>query len=236
MEYLSMDAPVEIKEKFDRVTQDVDEILRIAHQHFKTDIDGQISFSFTISAPRDVLTDFERAQSVNFVTRFDSLPVFQEIKIREENGKYFLNNLDEIRHVLNEYRSIIQNKKDSIHFQQIHKFCREKLLNNDHAKDLSITVNHATRGDVTHEFAQVLDEHYKVIKSIIKHCEFGYIYNGILQHSDHRHTKRFWEEYVSGEINYVFAKHALLASNIKILLSWHYKLYSVLTFPRLGGL
>lgn len=231
-----MDAPKEIQDKLNEVSEEVERMLQIAHGHFETDISGPISFKYTISAPRDVLTDFERAQSVCFVTRYDALPVFEKINIVEEQGSYYFGNFHEVRYLLNEYRSIIQNKTDSIHFQHIHRFCRDKLLNNDHSKDLSITVEHSDRGDITQEFIKVLNEHYKAIRSLVNQCEFGYIYNGILQHSDHRYSHRFWEEYSSGKANYVFAKHALIASNIKMLLGWHYRLFSAMTFPKLGAL
>jgi len=231
-----MEVPQEIQEKFDSINQDVERILEIAHNHLETDVSGEISFKYTISAPRDVLTDFERAQSVCFVTRYDALPTFKSVSIQEQNGRFYFGNFNEARYVLNEYRSIIQNKKDSIHYQKIHRFCRDKLLNDDHSKDLSIEVTHKDKGDITDEFAKSLDEQYKAIKSIIKHCEFGYIYNGILQHSDHRFTDRFWKEYSSGEVNYIFAKHALILGNIKMLMEWHYRLFSVMTFPKLGPL
>ena len=229
-----MGVPLDISEKLDVVTQDIHRILEVANSHLVTDITGEINFTFTISAPRDVLTDFERAQSVCFVSRYEALPVFKKISITEDNGRCHFGNIHDARHVLNEYRSIIQNKKDSIHYQKIHRFCREKLLNDDHSKDLSIVVNHKDRGDITLDFAKSLDEQAKAIKSIIRHCEFDYIYNGILQHSDHRYTKRFWDEYSSGEINYTFAKHALIAGNIKVLMEWHHRLFSVMTFPKLG--
>ncbi|WP_028114878.1 hypothetical protein [Ferrimonas kyonanensis] len=231
-----MEQQSRIEEKLDIVRMDVDRIVALAHAHLKTDISGGISFRYEISAPRDVLTDFERAQSICFVARFDALPTIESVNVNEVNGKFYLNNVSEIRSALNEYRSIVQNKKDSIHYQKIHKFCREKLLNADHSKDLSITVNHESRGDITQEFAKYLDESCKAIRTIINHCEFGYIYNGILQHSDHRFSSRFLEEYSSGEANYTFIKHAFILGHIRELLSWHHRLYSALTFPKLGAM
>lgn len=228
--------PEDIQAKFNAMHAEVDHILKLAHQHIKTDISGKISFKFTSSAPRDYFTDYERAQSICFIARYELLPIFENADIHMNNGKYFLKNYSEARYVLNEYRPIVQNEKDSIYYQKVHKLCREKLLNNDPSKGLSITVKHKDRGDITSEFATYLGENCKAIKSIIKNCEFSYIYNGILQHSDHKFTKRFLKEYSSGVTNYVFMKHALIVSNVKFLLSEHYRLLNVLIFPKLGPL
>lgn len=231
-----MDLPKDIQDKINKVHADVDHRLAVAHRHLVTDITGNISFAFSISAPRDVLTEHERAQSICFVTRYDALPEFSRINVVRREEGLFVSNLTEMRAVLNEYRSIIQNKKDSIHYKHIHKFVRDKLLNEDDSKDLSITANHQERGDITKEFCKALDERSKAIRSLIKYSEFSYIYNGILQHSDQATSHRFLEDYSSGEINYIFMYHALIASNIKYLLGWHYRLFNVLTFPKIGPL
>ncbi len=202
----------------------------------KTVISGRYSFHFKFSGGRDILTDFERAQSICFISRYESLPKFKKLKIAKINGKYVFENLWEARSVLNEYRPIIQNKKDSVYYCNVHKVCREKLLNTDSLKDLSITVNHLQDGDITIKFSRFLNEQCKAIKTILARCEFDYIYNGILQHSDQKFTNRFKEEYSSGEINYVFIKHALIVDKIKILLEDHYGLLKHLTSPSLGPL
>jgi hypothetical protein len=231
-----MEPPSEIRHKLDEVIKEVKSILEIAGSCIQIDVSGQLKFTFSISAPREVLIDIELAQSTCFLTRFKAMPVFERVSVKENNGSFYFDNIDESRYVLNEYRSIIHNINDSIHFQKIHKFCREKLINNDHTKDLTIVVNHKERGDITHEFVKHMDERYKAFKSVIKHCEFDYIYNGILQHSDHKYTERFRGEYTSGKVNYVFAKHAYIVGYIRWLMETHYKLLSVTTFPKLGPL
>lgn len=233
---MSHKLPSHIKKKVDSLNSNVESIVNEAYGHLETDVSGPISLKYSISAPRDVLTDYERAQSVCFITRYEFLPVFEKVKVTEGNGNYYFGNYQEARFVLNEYRPIIQNKKDSVYFQKIHKFCREKLLNDDQTKDLSITAEHIDRGDITAEYALSLDEQYKAIKHIIRNCEFDYIYNGVLQHSDHKFTKRFWKEYHSGKLNYIFMKHALIVGNIKMLMEWHYRLMNALTFPKIGPL
>lgn len=228
--------PLEIESRFKKVHEEAQHILDSAFTVAKTDLPEKISFEFVSSAPRDILTDFERAQSVFFITRYEALPTITNINIVEKDGKYFLANFPYVRYVLNEYRPIILNQKDSVYFGNIHKFCRQKLSNKDHSKDLSIKVHSIQGDDITDIFMKILDEKIKVIKRIIKHCEFDYIYNGILQHSDHRFTKRFLKDYISGEINYIFVKYAQLLEAIKELLVWHYKLINILTFPKMGSL
>ncbi|EPM4287940.1 hypothetical protein ACTJ28_003703 [Vibrio alginolyticus] len=231
-----MNLPAEIQNKIELVHEQVNEIVAEAYSNIVTDISGEVRFKYAVTTASDVLTDFERAQSVSFVTRYDALPMIETVSVEEFEGKLYFGNMGEARHVLNEFRSIIQNKKDSIHYQQVHRFCREKLINMDQSKGLSIKAEHIDGSDVTDSFVQLLNEHNKAIKSILKNCEFDYIYNGILQHSDHRFTKRFWSEYSSGELNYVFMKHTIITRHIHELLRWHYYLFSVLTFPKLGPL
>lgn len=231
-----MAIPKEIIEKIDAVNARVEHRMQVAEEHLITELKGSINFRYSISAPRDILTEDERAQSICFVTRYDALPEFGRLQIEERQGSFYAANFYEMRGLLNEYRSIIQNKKDSIHFQKIHRFVRDKLLNQDHSQDLSIKVTHENDGDITDEFLDLINENIKAIKSLIKYSDFGYIYNGILQHSDNKTSHRFLTEYASGELNYVFMYHALIASNIKILMRWHYRLFGALTFPVLGPL
>ncbi len=226
----------EIESKFDNIQEEIGSIVKMADDTLLTEVSGLISFEYQHSAIGDFLTDFERAQSICFVTRYETLPVFDKAKAIERNGKYFLGNYTFVRHVLNEYRPIIQNQKDSVYYKHIHRFCREKLINRNPSKGLSITIDHKDKGDITESFFKALDEKCKAIKLILKKCEYEYIYNGILQHSDHKFTERFLEEYNSGEINYIFIKHAHLLVYIKDLLNWHYRLLNAMTFPKLGPL
>lgn len=228
--------PLRIQEKIACLKDEINQILISAYAFQKTVISGKYSFCYKFCGGRDILTDFERAQSTCFISRYELLPKFKKVKVVKINGKYHLENFKEARSVLNEYRPIIQNKNDSVYYGKVHKVCRGKLLNTDSAKDLSITVNHLKEGDITPKFSRFLDEQSKAIKTIIDQCDFDFIYNGILQHSDHKFTNRFNEEYSSGEINYVFIKHALIVDKVKGLLEHHYGLLRYLTSPKLGAL
>lgn len=57
-------------------------------------------------APGDVLTDFERAQSISFVTRYEHLPNECRVKIVERDGQYHIGNLPFLRHALNDWRPL----------------------------------------------------------------------------------------------------------------------------------
>jgi len=228
--------PEPVRERFLQTLGEVDEINTKALAALKTKYNGKIQFQYEHSAPGDILTPFERAQSVCFVTRYEYLPILESIGIIETNGKYYLGNMAFIRHILNEYRSIIVNQSNSIYYSKIHRFCYQKLTNRNPKEDLTITVKDESGQDITDAFTRILGERNKAIKIILKCCEFDYIYNGILQHSDHRYTERFWDDYYSGRLNYIFLKHAFLLDNIKEHLYWHYVILNNLTFPKLGPL
>ena len=194
------------------------------------------SFRYESSAPRDLLTEDERAQSVCFVTRYEALPTVVKLTIKEAKGSFHLANLGDLRHALNEFRPVIMNQKDSLYFGNIHKFCRQKLTNNDPTNDMMITVMNESDLNVTTEFVKFLDQQTKAIRKVISSFDFAYIYNGILQHSDHSYTKQYLDDYASGELNYVFFKHNVPLTYIKDCLHWHYRLINMLTFPTLGPL
>jgi len=228
--------PAIIKEKIESIENEVVKVIQTAEKIQLTKISAPFNITYENAAPRDILTDDERAQSICFITRYESLPIADQIEIGELEGKYYLTNIDYIKHTLNEYRSIIQNKSDSIYYQKIHSFCRQKMVERDMSQDLVITIINNEEGDITDKFTKFLDERCKSIRTIIDNLEFGFIYNGILQHSDHRYTKRYLNEYVSGDLNYVFLKHAKVLETIKEWLNWHYRIMNTITFPKMGPL
>lgn len=187
-----------------------------------------------MTAPLPELTPFERAQSICFVTRYEHLPILTKLDIVEHNGRYYLRNISFIRHILNEYRSIVSNENDSVYFAKIHSFCHKKLSNRDKSKGLIISVTHETQGDVTDVLLKIIGENNRAIKYILSKCEYDYIYSGILQHSDHRYTKRLIEEYHTGRLNHLFIKHAFLLGQVKDLMRWYHYIINNLTYPKLG--
>jgi hypothetical protein len=102
--------PVIIKDKFENTKKTALTLIENAEEIQATKIDGSISFRYQSSTPKGILTNDERAQSICFITRYESLPIVEEVNMFEDKGKYYLNNYDYIKHVLNEYRALIQNK------------------------------------------------------------------------------------------------------------------------------
>jgi len=228
--------PQRIKDRLSAIEADAAKMVADLERGLGNDLVGTISFKISGVGLKTFLNEFETAQSVSFVTRYEALPTVDGVKLRFADGQYLLANSDFIRHALNDYRSLIQNRKDSVYYQKIHKLCREKLRNRDPSKTIVVQVQHGERGDVTKEFTEYLDGECRAIREVISQLEFDYLYNGILQHSDHRYTDRFWKDYTSGELNYVFIRHATILGFIKRSLKWHYQLLGSLTFPKMGGL
>ena len=141
-----------------------------------------------------------------------------------------------IRHILNEYRSIIHNTGDSVYYQKVHDLCIKMLRQDDYRKGTKITALSRNDEDVTGKFIKWLEDHNKALKLVLRPLDFDYTYNGILQHSDKRFSKRFIREYMSGEINYIFWKHAYLLGLIKDLLRPYYMILNQFSFPKLGPL
>ena len=230
------DLPEIIKKKLNIVFDEVMGILNSAEDIQQTKLRSKFILHFEHSAPSDILTDEERYQQVSFITKYDNLPALEGILIKKEGDRFYLKNYDYIRHILNEYRPLIANQNDSIYFTKIHSFCHLKLINRDPSVGLSITVKDENDRDITEMFTRIIGERIKAIKMIIQNCEFDYIYNGILQHSDTQYSERYWDEYYTGKINYVFIKHALMLSYIKDLFIGHYRIINSITFPKLGPL
>jgi hypothetical protein len=199
-----------------------------------TRLSGELSFTYEDSAPLPLMTAFEKAQSICFIIMYENLPTLNRLEIVERNGQYYLQNIGVLRHILNEYRPLVLNESDSVYFAKIHSFCRGKLKNKKPSKGLSVTVSHKTDGDVTDVLLKMIGERKEAIMSILRECEYNYIYNGILQHSDHKYATRLIKEYSTGRINHLFIKHAFLLGRIKELLWWHHYILNNLTFPRIG--
>lgn len=192
---------------------------------------------YSISAPRDILTPYERAQSLCFITKYDALPEPQALHVERFEDVFVPTNLSSFRHVLNEYRPIVQNKKDSTHFSKIHRLCKSKLANRDHSIDLSVTAYDAkTDNDITELFLTNLSQRNKAISQLLSSCDFGYLYNGILQHAEHTFTKRYIEDYTSGRLHYLIFGHAMVCHTVRDLLYIHYVVLKAISGVRQGGL
>jgi hypothetical protein len=75
--------PDRIEARLARLQGEADQIVSGAERLLTTLLPDPVQFEFVNSAPRDVLTDDERAQSVSFVTRFEYLPTDYTVTIVE---------------------------------------------------------------------------------------------------------------------------------------------------------
>ena len=162
----------EIEQKLHGLNQEVQRLVDSSDAHVTEKIEGSITFEYQISAPTDVLSPYERAQSLCFVTKYDGLAEPDNIDIREHKGRYYPNNIDSFRHLLNEYRPIIQNKRDSTHFSRIHHLCRQKLENRDPSLGLTIKVTLNGEADITKQFLRLLDQKHRALGRLLQASEF----------------------------------------------------------------
>lgn len=228
--------PKRIQKRLEILQREIDQIISGAEALLKTQLPNPTQFQFVNSAPRDVLTDYERAQSISFLTRFDHLPRNYTVKIVEREGNYFIGNMDFLRHSLNEFRPLVQNERDSVYYRKIHKVWYAMLTLDDPKKGTTIRVFDKAKNDVTPVFTQWLSERNKAISYVLRPLDYKYLYNGILQHSDPSYSQRFLQDYTSGKLHYVLWKHVHFLRFIRAMLDSYYQLLRFLTSPRLGPL
>ena len=77
MNELLKQIPESLQGKFEDLQVEIDDVIKRAEKFRSTKIPGKFSFRYESSAPRGILTDYERAQSVSFVTRYESLPLWK---------------------------------------------------------------------------------------------------------------------------------------------------------------
>ena len=74
--------PSGIQDKIEGLKDEINQILESAYAIQKAEISGRISFEYKFGGGRDILTDFERAQSICFFSRYESLPEFNLRNVR----------------------------------------------------------------------------------------------------------------------------------------------------------
>lgn len=232
---VSSDIPDEISRKLQDNEDEAELIIEAASKCITDFPIEEVALSYQTSAPTDVLTYEERAQSMVFMFRYDHLPEIDNLVVGEHRGRYFINEIDEIRAALNEYRTIFFNQRDAIYFGRISNVYRAKLINRDPSLGLSITAEKNNK-NVTDEYVAHLDSRNKAIRAIIKESDFDYLFNAVLQHSEPSMSKRLIDDYTSGKMNYILLRNLTLARHIKHLFKGYYRVVSGLSFPWMGGL
>lgn len=228
--------PDPIRIRLAKLQEGIDQIISSAEALLETQLPGPIGFQFVNSAPRDVLTPEERAQSVSFVTRFEHLPSSQTVEIVQRQQRYSIANMAYLRCALNEFRPLIQNESDSVYYQNIHRVWYGMLTLDDPSQGTTIRVTDKQENDVTPTYVQWLSERNKAITFVLRPLDYKYLYNGILQHANPTYSQKFLDDYVSGGLNYVLWKHVHVLGFIREMLEPYYLLIRFLTFPRLGHL
>ena len=230
--------PERIAKRFEAITADVQKAIDEANRKIVTTIPQKIAFSYESAVlDRDILSEYERAQSVSFVTRFDHFPDDLHTRIVvDDQSNWWIANLWDLRQALNDFRSVIQNQSDSIYYQNIHGTWVQALRQMDKSKGTVVRVLDVQQRDVTSVYVKWLGERNQAIRHLLAAFDYGYLYNGFLQHSDPKFSKRLMQDYTSGEINYLLWKHVRPLGELKRLLRPYYMLMRSLTFPNLGPL
>lgn len=231
-----MTLPDPIQRKLQALQEKVDQIISEATALITTQLPGKVEFRFENPTPGEVLTPYERAQSVSFITRYQHLPSDYTVQITEHQGAYYIGNLDFLRHALNDFRPLIMHRSDSVYYQEIHRVWFAMLTRDDPTKGTTIRALSERDEDVTRIYTAWLSEHNRATTYVLRPLDFDYIYNGILHHSGQDYSTRFLRDYTSGEFNYILWKHVHILSFIRELLQPYYQLMHFLTFLRLGPL
>jgi hypothetical protein len=233
--------PVAIRERLRKLRAEVEAICEAAKISFVTEIPRRISYKMhgnsSTSWAGDLMPPEERAQAISFVVRYEHLPDDVKVHIGPIGTEWHIKNLWELRHTLNDFRPIIQNQNDSTFYTNVHATIQKRLRRKDPDQGLILQVYEGSSNvDVTVDYAKFLAETTKAITAILEALEFGYLYNGILQHSDESYSKRFLNDYTSGEFNYILWKHVAVLGQVRYWLTHFYRILNVLNFPSLGSL
>jgi hypothetical protein len=228
--------PESIKDRLLDVENEVQQVIAKGRGVLATELSGPIAFHYEHGAPSDLLTPYERAQSISFITRFGQLPSAERIDLRDESGQWYIANLASLRHVLNEFRPVIQNQSDSVHYTRLHQVWYPMFLRKNSAEGMTVRAVDAEARDVTPIFAKWIGERNRAIRIILEQLDYDYVFNGVLAHADSMYSARFLDDYVSGRFNYVLLRHAGPLDFIKDCLEPYFWLIAALTFPKLGAL
>lgn len=228
--------PERIVKRLEALETDLQAVLSKAAEELVTQLPGPLSFRYEHSAPSDILTVEERAQSVSFTTRYENLPTEFSVQLVQQGERWYIGNLPFLRHALNDFRPIIQNQSDAVFYRKIHQVWYQMLLRTSSKEGMTIRALDNQDRDVTPIFARWVGERQRAIGIVLGALEYDYLYNGILQHSYVRFSQRFLKDYVSGELNYLFWKHVDALGFIRDMLVPYYTLINVVTFPKLGAL
>jgi hypothetical protein len=240
LEIFDEGVPQAIRDRVKILREEVDAIYDAAMQNFVTELPNRIAYDMSGNSSTswngDLMSPEERAQAISFVIRFDNLRDDIKVRMGPVGGKWHITNLWELRHMLNDVRPMIQNQKDSTFYTHVNATIQKRLRRTDKAEGMILRVLDESGNDVSGVYAAYLGENTKAIAAILNRLEYDYLYNGILQHADVKHSKRFLRDYTSGELNYILWKHVIVLGQIQYWLTPYYRVLRVLNNPALGSL
>jgi hypothetical protein len=242
LEIIDERVPEAIRVRVRQLREEVDGINDAAMASFVTEVPRRMSFKVSgnssASWDGDLMPFEERAQAVSFVVRFQNLRPDMRVHFGpNDDGEWHIKNLWELRHMLNDVRPIIQNQGDSTYYTKVNNTIQKRLRRTDTAQGLRVQVFEGdSENEVTLVYASYLVENTKAIATIVNRLEYGYLYNGVLQHADASHSKRLLKDYTSGELNYLLWKHVIVLGQIQYWLEPYYRVLRILNSPAPGSL
>lgn len=208
-----------VKIKFDNIQNELEQIVNEASKKIHISIDGHLSIKIQNAAlNQDIITANDRAQIIHFVTKYQELPEIEAIDLIERGGKLYVENLDFVKHLINEYRPIVSNRSDSIYYKNLFKYCASKLTLKDPTIGTTLTITKDYKEDITSLYLILLENNCDAIEYILNKSDMEYIYNGVLQHSDKCYPERLAKDYYTGELSYILVKNAYVIGHVKHLL------------------
>ena len=229
-----------VKDKFGNIHKELSQTIDEARNKIEVQIEGRLSITIRNAAlSQDIITEEDRARFTQFVAKFQQLPEITTVDLVERNDKIFIENLEDAKHVLNEFRPIVWNQSDSIYYNNLYKSISSKLFLKDPSVGTILSVSRNNKEDITGLYNKFLKSHRDAIRFILKSykADLDYLYNGVLQHSDRDFSERLSKEYYSGELSYILIKNAFLLGPIKqLLIPFYY--FAAILFPnfQLGSL
>ena len=229
-----------IKDRFGNIHKELSKIVDEARNRIEVRIDGRLSITIRNAAiDQDIITAEDRARFTHFVAKYQQLPAITTVDLVERDGKIVVENIEDAKHVLNEFRPIVWNQSDSIYYNRLYKSISSKLFLKDPGVGTILSVVRNKSDDITDLYNSFLKNHRDAIRFILRSHEsdLDYLYNGVLQHSDKEFTERIANEFYSGELSYSLIKNAFLLGPIKQLLTPFFDFAAIL-FPdfELGSL
>jgi hypothetical protein len=98
--------PDRIAKRITQMRAEVGAIVATANAYRTTVLPDRISFEIRSSVlGRDILSDYERAQSVSFITRYEHFPLDVKARLVTDTlGNWYIGNLWDLRQALNDSR------------------------------------------------------------------------------------------------------------------------------------